>query len=125
MESYNSWYQLDMLFNITDYYGKKAAVMETGFSTYKIVIPLPFPLPPIIINRTEEMQKEFINKAFPTIRILTKLNGKELVFVGWYELTDEENPSVGLPPEKYFGILNVTLVPKAGYEDLKQQFSEW
>ncbi len=77
------------------------------------------------IPHTEEKQRQFINTAFPTIRTLTELNEKELVFVGWCELTDEENPSVGLPGEKYFGILNVTLVPKTGYEALKQQFSAW
>ncbi len=118
LESYEIWDQLYTLFHITDYYGKKAAVIETGYTTW---YPHPVDYP-----HTEEKQQKFINTAFPTIRELTKLNNWELVFVGWYELTDEEKPSVlWLPTEKYFGILNVTLVPKAGYEDLKQQFAEW
>jgi len=120
MESYNSWYQLDMLFNITDYYGKKAAVMEAGYATGPWWWRFPDGL------HTQDKQKHFINTAIPTIRILTKLYTKDLVFVGWYELTDEENPSIPwLLPEKYFGILRADLSPKLGYNDLKQQFSKW
>ena len=72
----------------------------------------------------EEKQEQFINTAFPAIRKTTKNLGKDLIFVGWYELSDERDPTFGLPPEKYFGILDVTLAPKLGFDDLKQQFSE-
>jgi hypothetical protein len=77
------------------------------------------------INHTEEDQQEFINTAFPTIKMLTKLNEKDLVFVGWYELMDEENPSVPIEPEKHFGILHANFTKKLGYNDLKYQFSQW
>ncbi|MBO8181263.1 MAG: right-handed parallel beta-helix repeat-containing protein [Archaeoglobus sp.] len=118
-ESYDSWYQLQILFNITEYYKKKAAVIETGYATgpWWWYYPDGF--------HTEEKQRLFINAALSTIKDTVNTLGKDMIFVGWYELADEENPSMGLPPEKYFGILNVSLIPKSGYNDLRSQFSEW
>jgi len=113
LEPYDSWYQIDVLFNITDKYGKKVAVMETGFSTWE-----PF-------MHSEQDQRQFINTALPAIREKADSSGKELIFVGWYELVDEENPSVPLPQEYNFGILHSDLTPKLGYNDLKQQFGWW
>ncbi len=117
-QPYDHWDELDTLFTITDEYGKKAAVIETGFSTYKIVIPLPPPLPPIVIvNHTEEMQKEFINTAFPAIRGKAQANERNLTFVTWYELVDEDNPSVPIEAEKHFGIIRSNFTKKLGYND--------
>jgi parallel beta-helix repeat protein len=113
LEPYDSWYQIGVLLNIIENYGKKAAVMETGFSTWE-----PF-------RHSEQDQQEFINTAFPAIRDEIQTIEKDLVFVGWYELTDEEKPTIPwLLPEKHFGILHLDLTPKLGYNDLRQQFSQ-
>jgi len=49
-----------ILFNITDYYGKKSAVMETGYTTL-YWHPIDFP-------HNETKQQQFINTALPVIR---------------------------------------------------------
>ncbi len=77
LQSYDHWDELDTLFSITDEYGKKAAVIETGFSTYEP------------IWHSEKDQRQFINVAFPAIREKVRTAGKNLVFVAWYELVDE------------------------------------
>ena len=70
----------------------------------------------------ENEQRDFINSALPAIR--EKAQQHDLTFVTWYELADETWQWT-FPIEWYFGICHDDLKPKLGYEDLKQQFSEW
>ena len=109
---YGDWGDLDLLLKITDENGKKAAVMETGYSTYSWGP----------INHTEKDQQEFINTAIPAIR--ERLKSGNLLLICWYELLDEDNPSIPIEIEKHFGILRSDFNPKAGYLDLKRQFGQ-
>lgn len=108
-ESYDHWSELDTLFSIAEQYGKQAAIMETGYSTYSD-----------LIGHGEDEQKDFINSALPVIR--QKAQQHYLAFVTWYELVDEAWQSI-VPVEWYFGICKDSLSPKLGYNDLKYQFS--
>jgi len=116
-QSYDHWNELDTLFSIADQYGKQAAVMETGYTTYWLGgAPVIF----ADVPHSETKQKNFINSALPAIR--QKVKQHHLAFVTWYELVDEPNAGP-LPAEKEFGICKSDLTPKLGYSDLKYQFS--
>ncbi len=115
-ENYDHWSELDALFEIADEYGEQAAVMETGYTTYKYG-GLPVTIADIPHNETK--QHNFINTAIPAIK--EKANQHELLFVTWYELIDEPNAGP-LPAEKEFGIIHSDFTPKLGYNDLKYQF---
>ena len=114
-ESYDHWSELDTLFSIADQYGKQAAVMETGYTTY-YYHPIDYP-------HTENKQRNFINSALPAIR--QKAQQHYLAFVTWYELVDELGNIPFWPwvAEYHFGICKSDLSPKLGYNDLKYQFS--
>ncbi len=113
-QPYNYWNELDALFEIADQYGKKAAVMETGYTTYKYG-----GLPLVDYPNNETKQRNFINTAIPAIK--EKADKHSLLFVTWYELIDEPNAGP-LPAEKEFGIIYSNFTPKLGYNDLKYQF---
>ncbi len=119
LSGYDDWYPLDALINHISTpgdpcYGKKGAVLETGFSTYSS----PF--------HDEDDQREFINTALPIIREkVTSYNQNhtnKIIIGNWYELIDY-NSGGGINPEDHFGILYTNRTKKPAYDDLKYQIS--
>ena len=113
----DDWAVLDRLMTrVNDpndtWYGKKPAIIETGYSTY-----LPW-------WKTEQQQAQWIEQALPRIYAINESwrerGGQTLAILGWYELYDE--PGGGLiPPLSRFGILHASA--KKGYTSRKQSFA--
>lgn len=117
------WQVLNRLFErISDpnnsWYGKKPAILETGYSTY-----MPF-------FKSEIDQRNWINNAFPEIRRINNKwfnrNGQALRIIVWYKLLND-HAEEWLNPEAHFGVLRILkpglpFVHKAGYDALRQQF---
>lgn len=135
----NDWGPLDSLINICNNYGKKGAIMETGFSTWASE-----DTPSWVLENywhTEDDQEIFINTALPIIKDkvsnqnVNNPNNK-IVLACWYELRGSEPYASGplgiyTPYEAYvgailyaednFGILRDNWVLKKGYNDLQNQ----
>jgi cysteine-rich repeat protein len=105
----SDWYPLDRLFYYMQFYGKKGAIVETGYTTY----PRNY--------QTEEQQKQWINIALPIIK--EKVQGRsDIVFANYYELMDSEEWDWLRPQEAYFGIMQKNgSIKKAGFDTLKKQ----
>ncbi|MCW5853306.1 MAG: glycosyl hydrolase 53 family protein [Anaerolineae bacterium] len=93
------------------WYGKKPAIIETGYSTY-----LPW-------WSTERRQAQWIEQALPRIYAINaswrERGGQTLSILGWYELYDEPGGRL-IPPLSRFGILHAPA--KKGYTSRKQSF---
>ncbi|MEM4307500.1 MAG: hypothetical protein QXU48_00340 [Thermoplasmata archaeon] len=121
--SFDQWAPLTHLFNIANSYGKKCAIMETGFSTYDLESLSS-------LWHTQDDQEIFINTALPIVR--EKSFGQnvyhpqnKMLFSSWYELRDG-NTNLWLGPlpqgiEAHFGIFCDALCFKRGYDDLQRQ----
>ncbi|MEM4307504.1 MAG: hypothetical protein QXU48_00360 [Thermoplasmata archaeon] len=113
------WSPLDVLLSICNQYNKKAAIMETGFST------------PGWWWHDEDYQINFINDALPKIRskALTQniQRPNKFPIATWYELRDSNTQGFTLNPveaiEWNFGILHTGYSMKKGYSDLQIQIS--
>ena len=112
----DDWAVLDRLMTrVNDpndtWYGKKPAIIETGYSTY-----LPF-------WKTERRQAQWIEQALPRIHAINEQwrarGGQTLSILGWYELYDEPGGRM-IPPLSRFGILHASA--KKGYTSRKHSF---
>ncbi|MEM3397238.1 MAG: hypothetical protein QW620_06465 [Thermoplasmata archaeon] len=136
--SFDQWAPLTHLFNIANSYGKKCAIMETGFSTWASEDTPSW----ILVNywHTEDDQENFINIALPIIRGKSASQNSwhpnnKMLLATWYELIGSD-PSVtpyicGLPnsrPSTYasiteaeanFGICKDDFTIKIGYDNLQ------
>ena len=94
------------------WYGKKPAIIETGYSTY-----LPW-------WKTEQRQARWIEQALPRIHAINEQwrarGGQTLAIVGWYELYDEPGGRM-IPPLSRFGILHAPA--RKGYTSRKASFA--
>lgn len=121
--NYWDWAALDTLAQIARDFGKEAAVMETGFSTYRDP------------DHSQTSQEQFVNGALDTVLSKTLTHNRNypansILFVSWYELIDACTDCIKLPIQEIehrFGVL--TSAPlwgqKLAYDNLRYQVSRW
>ncbi|MBI4612885.1 MAG: hypothetical protein HY720_04675 [Planctomycetes bacterium] len=116
--SNSNWYPLERLVERINtpgdpWYGKKGAVLETGYSSWA----------PVLAD--EEGQKRWINESIPAlhskVREANRSNKYKVVLANYYLLLDPDTNGWG--PEPHFGILHTDSSPKLGYDDLKRQIT--
>jgi hypothetical protein len=97
-------------------FGKKAAIQETGFSTF------------LCFWHNEFDQKNWINTSLPALReIIRSHNARyanKVVSCCWYELLDTDT-SGGWWLENHFGILRSDWSKKPGFGDLRARIAEF
>jgi len=112
------------------WYGKKIAIMETGFSSWsdKGIFGAN------LTNHLEENQSEWINRAIPYLRKLinTTNSSKQfpVVMLNYYELNDGDSnqksssvPTISII-ENNFGVRKSNKTRKPAFDDLKYQFHQ-
>ncbi|MEM4307506.1 MAG: hypothetical protein QXU48_00370 [Thermoplasmata archaeon] len=113
--SFDQWTPPTHLFNIANSYGKKCAIMETGYSTWCDWL-----------GHGRDEQVSFINTALPQIRDKAIYqnclhSANKILLCTWYELID--NCELGWPYigaiEDHFGILTSDMSMKEGYRYLQ------
>lgn len=118
---FNDWYPLEILINRTNTegdvcYGKKTALMETGYSSFSH-----------FLNHDEKRQSLWIeNSLFQAMKIIEnsgKLKFKN-EFISFYELYDEGDEKTFPPEEAHFGIIKEGN-KKIGYESLKKMIRQF
>ncbi|MFB6263002.1 MAG: hypothetical protein ABEL76_05170 [Bradymonadaceae bacterium] len=124
---YAAWKPLEILLRrINDpddpWYGKSAAIMETGFSTWHET------------EATQADQVEWIRTSLSEVWRQAVHNNPcrkhDLVALNYYQLIDDENPPTEpegrkIPQERHFGVWNADLEPKAGWGPLKTKIAEF
>ena len=119
--NYRDWGALDTLLQIARDFGKEAAIMETGFSTFDE----PY--------NDQDNQEDFVNNALDEILTKTGTHNRQypanaLLVVSWYELVDRCTGCWKVPQEEpNFGILTSSAPwgQKLAYDDLRYQVSRW
>jgi hypothetical protein len=85
----------------TVWFGRRLAVMETGFSTNAI-------------TRGQKEQKEYFEKLPIVVNNLKGLIPGNDILLGVYELCDRDSSAL-LDPESHFGLLTSDLNPKSAF----------
>jgi len=130
--SYTDWSPLDTLTRRINtagdaWYGKKGAILETGYSSWAWLIA------------DEYDQRDWINQSLPVVRTKINTNNStkpyKIVLAGFYQhidtCTDINNsnncltsdPIYGQGIEAHFGILHSDLTKKVGWSALKSQIA--
>lgn len=93
------------------WFGKRGAVMETGYSSWAGIIA------------DENQQRQWILESLSALKILldrlNTLNDHQIIFGNYYQLIDVDTEDIG--QEAHFGILHSDLSPKVGYQALMTQ----
>jgi hypothetical protein len=85
------------------WFGRRVAVMETGFSTNSRF-------------RGQEQQEKYVASLRNVVSQLRQRSDRNAVLFGFYELCDSDT-SAGLDPEAHFGLMTTDLLPKLAFAE--------